>query len=157
MRILFPVFGCLLPIVAFAHEGRPPAEKPELHDIGSAPSPARIEADIRKLVSFGTRHTLSETGSDTRGIGAARRWIHAGLERIPRACGGCLEVRYVSGTVRGEKRIPGPVEVVSVIAIQRGVADPNRYVIMSGDIDSRVIDVMDATSETSRATGSTGA
>jgi hypothetical protein len=147
MRILFPFLGCLLPIVAFAHEGPPPTEKPELHDIGTAPSPARIETDIRKLVSFGTRHTLSETGSDTRGIGAARRWIHAEFERISRTCGGCLEVRYVSGTVRGEKRIPGPVEVVSVVAIQRGTSDPNRYVIMSGDIDSRVSDVMDATSE----------
>src|SRR5690606_40936288 len=114
----------------------PPAEQPELYQIGTAPSAARIEADIRKLVGFGTRHTLSETDSDTRGIGAARRWIHAEFERISEDCGGCLEVHYVSGTVSGETRIPDPVEVVSVIAIQRGTADPNRYVIMSGDIDS---------------------
>ena len=90
---------------------------------------------------------MSETTSDTRGIGAARRWIHAEFERISRDCGGCLEVRYVSGMVSGQTRIPKPVEVVNVIAIQRGSADPNRYVIMSGDIDSRVTDVMDATSD----------
>ncbi|MEO5963476.1 MAG: M28 family metallopeptidase [Thermomonas sp.] len=125
----------------------PPASKPELDAIGSAPSAARIERDVRTLVGFGTRHTLSDTVSKTRGIGAARRWVHAEFERISRDCGGCLEVRYVSGTVKGEPRIPGPVEVVSVIAIQRGSADPNRYVIMSGDIDSRVSDVMDATSD----------
>lgn len=124
-----------------------PASNSKLDAIGSAPSAARIEADVRTLVGFGTRHTLSDTASDTRGIGAARRWVHAEFERISRDCGGCLEVRYVSGTVKGEPRIPGPTEVVSVIAIQRGSADPNRYVIMSGDIDSRVSDVMDATSD----------
>lgn len=125
----------------------PPGDVPMLHEIGTAPSAARIEADIRTLVGFGTRHTLSETQSDTRGIGAARRWIHAEFERISAQCGGCLEVRYVSGTVSGEPRIPDPVEVVSVIAIQRGTSDPDRYVIMSGDIDSRVSDIMDFTSD----------
>src|SRR5690606_38663317 len=98
----------------------PPAEQPELYQIGTAPSAARIEADIRKLVGFGTRHTLSETDSDTRGIGAARRWIRQEFERISKECGGCLEVREISDTVSGENRMPRPVEVVSIIAIQRG-------------------------------------
>src|SRR5690606_31393982 len=71
----------------------PPAGNSTLYAIGSAPSSARIEADIRKLVSFGTRHTLSDTKSDTRGIGAARRWIRAEFERISADCGGCLEDR----------------------------------------------------------------
>src|SRR3546814_2118565 len=73
---------------------------------------------FRSLVSFGTRHTLSDTKSDTRGIGAARRWIHAGFERISAQCGGCLEVIDVAGTISGEERIPEPTEVVSVLAIQ---------------------------------------
>ena len=47
----------------------------------------------------------------------------------------------------GENRIPDPVEIVNVIAILRGTDEPNRYVVMSGDIDSRVTDVMDAESE----------
>lgn len=144
-RLITPVF---LAILAPAHAlEAPPSEHPVLREIGAAPAPDRIEADIRKLVSFGTRHTLSETESDTRGIGAARRWIKDEFEKISKACGGCLEVRYVSGTVSGEERIPDPVEVVSVIAIQKGATDPNRYVIMSGDIDSRVSDVMDYTSD----------
>ncbi|MGV8922198.1 MAG: M28 family metallopeptidase [Thermomonas sp.] len=141
------ILACLVASPAFALDTPPPASKPELDAIGSAPSATRIERDIRTLVGFGTRHTLSDTTSNTRGIGAARRWVHAEFERISRDCGGCLEVRYVSGTVQGEPRIPGPAEVVSVIAIQRGSADPNRYVIMSGDIDSRVSDVMDSTSD----------
>ncbi len=122
-------------------------EQEKLHDIAAAVSPERIEQDITKLVSFGTRHTLSETASDTRGIGAARRWIKAEFDRISEACGGCLEVYYQSEVISGETRIPEPTEVVSVIAVQRGAVDPSRYVIMSGDIDSRVSDVMDATSD----------
>ena len=142
-----PLFlACLMPTLALA-QAAPPADKADLYDIGTAPSAARIEADVRKLVSFGTRHTLSDQTSETRGIGAATRWIHDEFERISKACGGCLEVRYVRGTVQGEPRIPGPLEVTSVIAIQRGTSDPDRYVMMSGDIDSRVTDVMNATAD----------
>lgn len=118
-----------------------------LHELVANTSADRIEADIRTLVGFGTRHTLSETQSDTRGIGAARRWIFAEFEKISAECGGCLEVIYVSDTISGEDRIPEPVEVVSVIAIQRGTLDPNRMVAMSGDIDSRVTDPLDGTSD----------
>ena len=132
---------------AYAQDAVSYEDKEELHDIVKAVEADNIEKDIRKLVSFGTRHTLSETESDTRGIGAARRWIYSEFEKISEACGGCLEVMYVSDVISGEKRIPDPVEVKSVIAIQKGTTDPNRYVMMSGDIDSRVSDVMDYTSD----------
>lgn len=122
-------------------------DQEKLHAIAGAVSAERIEQDITKLVSFGTRHTLSETESDTRGIGAARRWIKAEFEEISAACGGCLEVYFQSQVISGEARIPDATEVVSVIAVQRGTVDPNRYVIMSGDIDSRVSDIMNATSD----------
>jgi hypothetical protein len=116
------------------------------HDLVAAVSAERIEADIRKLVSFGTRHTLSETESDTHGIGAARRWIADEYRKISAECGGCLEVLMISDVVTG-RRIPDPVEVVSVVAIQRGTLDPGRMVMMSGDIDSRVSDGLDGTSD----------
>jgi Zn-dependent M28 family amino/carboxypeptidase len=119
----------------------------KLHEIAKAVSAKNIEQDIKTLVSFGTRHTLSETESDTRGIGAARRWIKSEFDKISSQCGDCLEVFYQSEVISGERRIPNPTEVVSVIAIQRGSTDPNRYVLMSGDIDSRVSDVMDFTSD----------
>lgn len=132
---------------ALAQQHAPPSEVLAVHDYVAAVSADRIESDIRTLADFGTRHTLSETESETRGIGAARRWIFDEFERISADCGGCLEVMYISDTISGETRIPDPVEVVSVIAIQRGRIDPDRYVMMSGDIDSRVTDPLDGTSD----------
>ena len=67
-----------------------------LYDIAKNVSAENIEKDITTLVNFGTRHTLSETESDTRGIGAARRWIKSEFDKISAACGGCLEVYYQS-------------------------------------------------------------
>jgi Zn-dependent M28 family amino/carboxypeptidase len=103
-----------------------------------------LHATIEKLVGFGTRHTLSDTVSETRGIGAARRWTKARFEAISRECGGCLEIVTPTQRVTG-KRAPNGVEIVDVVAIQRGTADPGRVVAITGHIDSRVTDVMDAT------------
>jgi len=124
----------------------PPSEHTILRTIQQSVSADRLKTDVTKLVSFDTRHTLSETKSDTVGIGAARRWIKSEFDKISAQCGGCLEVVYQRKTFSGEKRIPNPTEVVNVIAIQRGEIDPNRYVVMSGDIDSRVTDPLDYTS-----------
>ncbi|WP_018414611.1 M28 family metallopeptidase [Teredinibacter turnerae] len=146
-RLRFIVIGALLALPVHAKEKVSRVNTDELHTIAAEVSAVHIEQDVRTLVGFGTRHTASETASDTRGIGAARRWIKSEFDKISAACGGCLEVYYQSETVSGETRIPDPVEVVSVIAVQRGVTDPGRYVIMSGDIDSRVTDVMNATSD----------
>ncbi|HEX7049599.1 MAG TPA: M28 family peptidase [Longimicrobiales bacterium] len=127
----------------------PPARDPRLYDIVEAVSADRIEQSIRKLVSFGTRHTLSDTLSDTRGIGAARRWIKAEFDRISEECGGCLEVVYQRSLVKGgeSRRIPEDTWIVNVLAIQRGTTHPDHYAIMTGDIDSRVSDVLDYTSD----------
>lgn len=119
----------------------------DLHDIAASVSAARIETDIRTLVGFGTRHTLSETQSQTRGIGAARRWIETEFRRISTACGDCLEVFTVSDIVSGTTRVPDATEVVNVIALLRGTTDPGRMVMMTADIDSRVSDVMDSVSD----------
>ena len=121
----------------------PPQEDSRIHTIVSLASPTRIEHDIRTLVGFGTRHTLSDTLSPTRGIGAARRWIKAEFDRISEACGSCLEVFYVQEIVAAP-RIPDSTNVVNVVAIQRGTSNPNRMVMMSGDIDSRISDGLNA-------------
>lgn len=115
---LLAVFSFLFSLNVSA-QTTPPSEVTLLHELTADASPARLKSDIEKLVSFGTRHTLSETKSDTRGIGAARRWIKAEFERISKNCGGCLEVMYLSDTVTG-RRVPNPTEIVSVVAIQRG-------------------------------------
>ncbi len=136
------------------------ADEQALHAIAAATSAQRLEQDITTLAGFGTRHTLSDTESDTRGIGAARRWIKAEFDRISADCGGCLEVFYVSDIVSGTARVPDPVEVVNVIAIQRGSEQPARFVMMSGDIDSRVSDIMNSSSDSpganDNATGMAG-
>ena len=68
----------LLMLVSLANAQTPVSEM--LQEISTATSAERIEKDIRKLVDFGTRHTLSDTVSEERGIGAARRWIQWGRE-----------------------------------------------------------------------------
>ncbi len=108
-----------------------------------AVSPDELHATITALVGFGTRHTLSDTTSPTRGIGAARRWAQSRFQAFSQACGGCLQVVTPAQTVTG-KRIPQPAEVMDVVAIQRGTGDPDRVVMITGHIDSRVTDVMDA-------------
>ncbi len=121
------------------------AEDARLYNIANAASPENLRDDVKTLVNFGTRHTLSETTSSTLGIGAARTWIYDEFHKISKQCGGCLEVSYVSEIVEG-RRIPQPTEVVNVIARLKGSKDPSRTVIMSGDIDSRVSDVLDSIS-----------
>lgn len=115
----------------------------DLFTIAIAPSAQRIEKDLQKLVSFGTRHTLSDTVSQTRGIGAARRWVLSEFQQISKDNGNKLDVFYVSDTASNQ-RIPKPTRIVNVIAVQWGKTDKNRVVMMSGDIDSRISDVMNA-------------
>ncbi|MFX0556707.1 M28 family peptidase [Maribacter sp. CXY002] len=113
-----------------------------IYDIIDAVSAERIEKDITTLANFGTRHTLSDTVSQTRGIGAARRWIKSEFEKTSSDCNNCLEVFYQKDLVKKDanQRIVHDVEVVNVLAVQKGTKYPNRYIIMSGDIDSRVSD-----------------
>jgi len=133
----------LLPVLAQAQTDS------RLYDIIDAVSAERLEQDITTLANFGTRHTLSDTISETRGIGAARRWIKSEFEKISSDCGECLEVFYQKDLVKkGDgRRIVKDVYVVNVVAIKRGTRYPNRFIIMSGDIDSRVSDPNDYTSD----------
>ncbi|MFK7749574.1 MAG: M28 family metallopeptidase [Kordia sp.] len=120
-----------------------------LYDIIDAVSADRIENDIRTLANFGTRNTFSDTISETRGIGAARRWIKGEFDKISGNCKNCLNVFYQKDfvTKEGNRRVPKDAWVVNVIAIQKGTKYPNRYIIMSGDIDSRASDTMDFTTD----------
>ena len=109
-------------------------------------SEARLHASVEKLVSFGTRHTLSSMTDPTRGIGAAERWVAEEFGRYSQACGGCLEIVTPEEDFKGP-RAPNGVRIRDVVAIQRGTGDPNRVVIITGHIDSRVTDVMNATAD----------
>lgn len=136
---------------------------PKIYDIINDVSEDRLRNDVKTLADFGTRHTLSDTLSETRGIGAARRWIKSQFDNISKDCNDCLEVFFQKDLVEKgtNQRIVKDVMVVNVVAIQRGTKYPNRFIIMSGDIDSRVSDPTDYTSDSpganDNATGMAGA
>ena len=108
---------------------------------------ARMKATVDKLVSFGTRHTLSDTTSATRGIGAARKWIFEEMSRYAAASGGRMTVAYQSSMQQNKRTNDQPVEIVNVVATIRGTTDPNRVYIATGHYDSMNSDVMNATAD----------
>ena len=121
----------------------------KIYDIINAVSLERIKANVKTLTEFGTRNTFSDTISNTQGIGAARRWIKSEFEKISQDCDNCMDVFYQKDfvTKEGNRRVPHDAWIVNVVAIQRGIKYPNKYVIMSGDIDSRASDTMDFTTD----------
>ncbi len=146
--ILFSVL-ILLVSSTFAQAQIPPDHDPRIYEIIDSVSADRIETDIRKLAGFGTRNTFSDTLSQTRGIGAARRWIKSEFEKISADCENCLEVFYQKDwvTKEGNRRVPHDAWIVNVVAIQRGTTHPDHYIIMSGDIDSRASSTTDFTTD----------
>jgi len=108
------------------------------------PDPTRLKASVEKLVSFGTRHSLSDPDNPTRGIGAARRWFGAELSKIGDQCN-CIEVANIARGFTGP-RAPNGVNIVDVLGFQAG-RDPKRVLIVMGHIDNRVSDAMNATSD----------
>ncbi len=110
------------------------------------PKPERLKADVEKLVSFGTRHTLSSATDPKRGIGAARKWAQGEFEKIAKACNGCLRTELLERNMSGP-RIPNGVNIVDVLAIKPGKMGWDHVIIIAGHIDSRVSDVMDFTKD----------
>ncbi len=122
---------------------------PQVAGVVKEISAQKIEASIRKLVSFGTRHTLSDNTSETRGIGAARRWLQAEFERYAKDSGNRLEVTMNEFTQPSGERNPQPVQVVNVVATLPGAQaeSRDRIYVVSGHYDSRVSDPMNATAD----------
>lgn len=139
---LVAVLVALAPACPAAEPG---AHNPEIAAIVSEIRPARIEAIVRKLAAFGTRDTFSDTQSDTRGIGAARRWIKGELESCSKASGGRLQVAFDTHHVDSGPAIPRPIDIVNVVATLPG-AQPesrDRIYVLSGHYDSRPSAVSD--------------
>ena len=120
---------------------------PEVAQIVAEISAQRIGKRIEKLAGFHTRHTLSETESDTRGIGAARRWIESELRSCSKASGGRLQVAMDEYIEPASRRMPRPTTLVNVVATLPGVSpqSKDRMLVVSGHYDSRASDVMNAT------------
>jgi Peptidase family M28 len=104
---------------------------------------ARIQADIEKLVSFGTRSTLSAQDPASiaagRGIGAAREWLKSRFQQLATECGGCLEVKTDEFVQEPGGRIPAPTVLTNVYAVLKGSdpEDAKRIVLVTGHYDSR--------------------
>ena len=126
---------CILLIAAV-----PPSPDAKLRQIIAPVSGAQMKRTVEKLVSFGTRHTLSSQTDPRRGIGAALDWTKGQFESFG------LPTERPCDTVTG-KRVPAPTRVCDMIAIHRGTERPNDVVIIQGHIDSRVTDVMNFTSD----------
>ncbi|HEY3714531.1 MAG TPA: M28 family metallopeptidase [Jatrophihabitantaceae bacterium] len=107
----------------------------------------RIEATIRQLASFGTRHTLSSQDDPIRGIGAARDWLFDQFQAVAATSGGRMTVEQQSFVQPPGPRIPVPTVITNVIATLRGTTDPSRVYVVTGHYDSRVTDVMNFTSD----------
>jgi hypothetical protein len=130
--------ACLaLSAILLAAAAPPPSPDAKLRAIIAPVSAARMKATVEKLVSFGTRHTLSSQTDPKRGIGAALNWAEGEFKSY-----GLPTVRPCD-TFQGE-RVPTPTRICDMVAIQRGTERPNDVVIITGHIDSRVSDVMNA-------------
>jgi Peptidase family M28 len=110
------------------------------------PEAAKLQDIVEKLVSFGTRHTLSSADDPKRGIGAARRWAKAEFEAISKDCANCLQIEMLERQMTAP-RIPNGANIVDVLAIKPGKMGWDHVIIIAGHIDSRGSDVMDFTKD----------
>jgi Peptidase family M28 len=126
-----------------------PRSEPDagLRDMLRHVDPRRMRATVEKLVSFGTRHTLSSQDDPVRGIGAATTWVFEQMQAIAATSNGAMTVQKQSFVQPVSSRIPVPTTITNVIATLQGTASPQRYYVMTGHLDSRVTDVMDFTSD----------
>ncbi len=138
------LFSFVLTVSLFAQT--PKKEKPdaEIAQMLKEISAKNIETTIRKLVSFGTRNTLSEQNNPARGIGAARDYLFAEFQKISADCGNCLAVEKQSFLQPKAARVPEPTTLTNVVATLKGVGDPERVYVVSGHYDSMCSSPTDA-------------
>src|SRR5688572_27953892 len=147
MKFRYGVFFLflILSLSAFAQKNEKP--NAEITAMLKELSAKRIESDIRKLVSFGTRNTNSAQDNPTRGIGAARDWIFADFQKISADCAGCLTVEkqtYLQEAMPPPRgRVPEAINITNVLATLKGTTDPNRTYVISGHYDSMCEDSRD--------------
>ncbi len=148
-NLISAIFIGLLSTTTFAQIVAAPPAPPQqtiITDIVKSISAKRIETTIRKLVSFGTRNTLSSTDDEKIGIGAARRWIKSELERCNKENGNPMTITFDEHTAPVSARIPKPTTIVNVVATLPGT-DPSskdRIYVVSGHYDSMSGDVLNA-------------
>ncbi len=146
-KIIFATFLCLCSFISVSlaqKKEKPTKPNAEVAAMLKEISAKNIEATIRKLVSFGTRNTLSEQNDPARGIGAARDWLYAEFQKISLGCGGCLQVEKQAFLQEKAPRIPEPTNLTNVVATLKGTTDPGRVYVVSGHYDSMCTSPTDA-------------
>src|SRR5260370_24796366 len=129
--VFYPAFCALFTLPAAA-QTQPPKINPAVTHIVAAISEQRIAATLKKLESFGTRHTLSPQDDPAHGIGAAMRWLHDEFQSYsPR-----LEVSYQPFTIQRGGTAGGEVPLANVVAVLPGTTAKGRYVLVTAHYDS---------------------
>ncbi len=124
-------------------------KNPKVDDLLQSVDAKRIHATVARLVSFGTRNTLSDTASETKGIGAARRWLASEFGALTKIPGSRLQLFEDRFTAEPSARIPKATDLINLGAILPG-ADPARAkeaIILTGHYDSRATDVLNAVTD----------
>ena len=135
------IFTLFFPVFAQKSKEKPNAE---INKMLKEISAKNIETSIRKLVSFGTRNTLSEQDDPARGIGAARDWIFGEMQKISNDCGNCLQVEKQTFLQPKAARVAEPTNLTNVYAVLKGTTDPDRIYVVSGHYDSMCSSPTDA-------------
>jgi len=125
---------------------KPPARNPQIAKLVKEIDPRNIENTIRKLVSFGTRNTLSEQDNPTRGIGAARDWLYGEFQKAAAASEGRMTVEKQTFEQPKAARVPQPTMLTNVVATLKGnqPESVNRVYVVSGHYDSMCNNPTDA-------------
>ncbi|HEX8194874.1 MAG TPA: M28 family metallopeptidase [Pyrinomonadaceae bacterium] len=144
MKALFTAFCLLFLTASVAFSQKQAKPNSEIQKIVAEINAKNVENTIRKLVSFGTRNTLSEQDNPTRGIGAARDYLFAEFQKISAECGNCLTVEKQTFLQPKANRIPEPTNLTNVVATLRGTTDPERIYVVSGHYDSMCTSPTDA-------------
>ena len=110
-------------------------------------SAINLERNVRKMVSFGTRHTLSTRSDKEKGIGAACNWVKSEFEKFARESGGRLDVKLDSLIIEPDgRRIVRKTLLTNVVATLKGIdINDKRIFIVSGHLDSRNSEANDST------------
>lgn len=144
MKKIFVAAFIVFAFSSFSFAQKKEKPNPEIAKMLKEVSAKRIESDIRKLVSFGTRNTLSEQDNPARGIGAARDWIFGEFQKISNDCGNCLQVEKQTFLQPKANRIPEPTNLTNVFATLKGTTNPDRVYVVSGHYDSMCTSPTDA-------------
>ncbi|MEP0823524.1 MAG: M20/M25/M40 family metallo-hydrolase [Ignavibacterium sp.] len=145
MRISWIVVGSML--LAGTLNAQPPRKDPTVETLVSRVSSSQLRQYVETLAGFGTRHSLSDTVSTTRGIGAARRWIKSEFDRSAGKSGGRMSVAFHETVVPPSGRVRVPTNIVNVVATLSGTSAPERMIVVGGHYDSRASDPLDAVSD----------